>query len=228
MPWQCRIIADTIVPTAPTRVGKADSVRTLREKLRIAQDAAQPRAFRAPTFRSGLVFTLPPEITGPLRWQDVPGQAPAIATATLAGDRAELTWRGTSLPAGAHWTLRRADGTPLVELASSAAAMTLRLAEGVRAILSVALISADTESGSPAAENVSTFAATSPLTWRSADGGPLPPPYTESSGARLQLPLDQPLAGSLEQRLALLDPASGWALVGGLRFSPGTLAGGQP
>jgi hypothetical protein len=156
--------------------------------------ARRPAWLDAAHVRHGYALTLPAKAL-PARWVDVP--AHLAAQATVTGARAEFFWTAsTDLPASPV-RLLDAEGQVLVTLAlTDAGTATLTMSPSVLGWPWLAL------------------AAPRPPAWEILHGPAASPTWhRDDSTARLDL-IPGPSDDGLHQRtLALIDPATGWALV---------------
>lgn len=199
-PWQLRLLRDSVVATRPVRKSEVPTVGALRSDLLNTRRSQVPAAFRAPIMSCGFVIDLgAAAFVGPLQWRDPDGSHPAKTT--IAGMRAELSWIDSRSPARSIRELVDAQGRILARAGRDADGVaTLATAANVRGWSWLALANAANGSGR--------------YEWQVLQGEPSSPSWrTDADHARLDLFPAPGEFGSHQRTLALLDPATGWALV---------------
>jgi hypothetical protein len=218
-PWRARLLADTILPTAPMPLARSEPVALLRTRLLAEKEAHLPQPMREPRARWGLALDL--GTTGAeevLTWQDADGIRPEGSSAT--GGRAEVSWAPSPDGVERQFRLSRRDGAFVAEVAVAADGreFTVRTTEEMRAWL---LLAVDVLSGDRRAADQS--GTSKPYVWRSgaADSPPSGWIEREDAFARGEAIAEVPLGGlpgaAALQGGALFDPESGWAIVADVR-----------
>jgi len=192
--WRVRLLGDAILPTQPVRAGTANTLAAERAKALAERRAQLPAVFANLRARWGFMVGVAGHS---LLWREVSGAA--LHENELSGQRAELEWwEGKPVSAGEHeavdelghiWARLKidADGDCFLHLAEGVDGWYCRSVDG------------DTRA----------------LAWRRSDQRPLPPAWrgtTDEQSARLIIPLGA-TGGSTAESAALVDEASGWALV---------------
>jgi hypothetical protein len=199
--WRVRLLGETILPTQPMRAGAVSTLEVMRAQALAERRVQLPAAFAAIRGRRG--FTVESE-AGPLRWQVAAG----VETVSLRANenRAEISWPESEPPASGIYEAVDAQGRTVARLEVDADQVpVLALARGSRGWFRLEL------DGEVAA-----------FTGRRLAEETMPPGWlwtTDAHGARLEIPLTTPLGTTEIETVAMLDPATGWAVV-----SPITLA----
>lgn len=224
-PWRTRLLQDTILPTAPTRVGDDDAIEALRERLFRERHTQIPFLFKPPVTRIGFVIELPTDTSGPLRarWRNTP-DATTAHLAVVAG-RAEISWSGNP-PADTTGALLTDDGHELARVtADQHGIVTLVAIAGVRGWPWIGI-------ERPAADDarLTTTDWNTRLEWRVLSGAPAAPTWHRDDhwlnghGHRLDLIPGVRASGPMTHALALLDRVTGWALVSEIELAQETPA----
>jgi hypothetical protein len=212
-PWQTRLLQDSILPTAPTRIGDDDAIEVLRERRYRERRAQTPFFFKQPRTRIGFVIELRDDNSEvPPHWHET--TKTPTAQATIAADRAEISWSG-SPPAGAECTLLAADGSALARVTTDErGTLTLIAAAGLRAWPWIGIERPETDD-----QRLSPAEWTTRLEWRVLSGAPSAPTWLRDDqwlnrrGHRLDLQPGDRSAGPATRALALVDRITGWAIV---------------
>ena len=213
-PWQPRLLQDTILPTAPTRVGEDDALDVLRERLFRERQAQIPLTLKNPATRIGFALELPAEATSPSapHWRDASGAKPAGGTVT--GTHAEFFWTDNS-PPSADCMLLAADGRELARVTSEErGSVTLATVAGTRAWPWLGIVRAPADDAGLTATEWTTR-----LDWKVLSGAPARPTWRRDDrwlgdrGHRLDLILEERGIGPTTHALALVDRVTGWAIV---------------
>ncbi|MBL9209631.1 MAG: hypothetical protein JNL92_04135 [Opitutaceae bacterium] len=218
-PWRSRLLADSILPTAPTLMSQPEPVAVLRARLLAEQEARLPQAFRDVDGRFGVTLELDADIADEaLTWLDEAG-SPA-ENARVAGQQAEILWPASADETERVYRLTRRDGGMVAEVrvTGNGRDFSLRAIEQSRAWLRLAVRVTPSAAAS---------AATSPdakgIEWRSAAAGPLPPGWRDAQdrGAAdersVEIPLGSVQGAAALQAGALFDSETGWAILADVR-----------
>ena len=209
---------DVILPTRPVLAAEDEAIEFLRQKTRREQASRIPAVFKQPAIMYGIAVEFPVNrAASPPRWRNAAGGEPAAAT--VQGNRAEVAC-GTASPARpADYVLSYPDGTEIARVhLAEGGAPSLAAAASVRGWYWVGVAS---DAGAPP---VSSPQSTPPA-WRLLSGATAPATWPQSDrwpgghGHRIDLPL----TGTTEKNahaLALVDPATGWALVSKIIVGP--------
>jgi len=214
--WQTRLLRDEILPTLPRPRDEADSVDALRTRRFAERRQQLPADFRSASVQRGFALELPaPAPSGAVRWRDASGHTPPGST--VSGPRAEFAWSDTQPPPPlAAFTLVAADGQPLATLRFDADGhATLATIPAIRAWPWLALPAAPAPSRSLLDWQI-LAGLPAPATWRTAD-----------DARRLDLIAPPGETGRHQRTLAVVDPATGWALVTALTLETEAAASAQ-
>ncbi|MEO6995990.1 MAG: hypothetical protein ABI273_20480, partial [Lacunisphaera sp.] len=212
--WKPRMVRDVIVPTRPVTAAEEEAMDTLREKLRREEEARLPKAFQQPRMSGGLVieFAATSHQQNPPRWREASGAEPAGSK--VAGQRAELSWSGGVPPPNTTYTLSDSGGRVMaVASVDGRGGVALKTTAKTNAWYWCGI-----ERTSAAAE------ASAPLDWQLLSGAAIPASWArddhwlDGRGQRLEIPLDATTKRVGSYPIALVDPATGWALAGQVVF----------
>jgi hypothetical protein len=213
-PWKSRLVQDLILPTQPLTADEEETVEAFRKKALQEKIAQRPGSFQQPVARTGLTFEFGADEAGKNvspHWEnDRDAEAPG---STATRNRAGLEWDITGPLPNASYSLGYSDGRVLARVSVDASGVpTLKIAAGVRVWcwLGVERKAVD---GSPAGKEAETK-----FEWRLLPEGTIPPSWKTDDdwaggkGQRVDIPLDSTPARAGGYEVALVDPASGWAI----------------
>jgi hypothetical protein len=193
--WRVRLLGEMILPTQPMRVGAENTFETVRAQLLAERRAQLPVAFASVRGRRG--FAVESE-AGLLRWR-VATDAGTVST-RADGNRAEIFWTEDDVPASGTYEAVDEQGREVARLEVGADRVpVLALAAEIRGWCWFSLEG-----------EVTSF------TGRRLAEESMPPGWlwtADARGARLEIPLTTPAGTTAVETVALLDPATGWAVV---------------
>ncbi len=220
-PWRTRVLGDTILPTAPVRVGEREPIAAVRRRALVEQEERLPLTFRTADTRTGVTIELPAtEPAEALSWTGPDGATPLEAR--VGASEAEVTWVTENAPVERVYRLLRRDRTVVVEVRVEPRShdFTVRTLEGMRAWLRLAVQVTVAE----LERSATTSPAASPrYAWRAASGAPRPIAWRESETAaeptrqEIRIALGNAPGAVALQGCALLDQETGWALLTDVR-----------
>ena len=214
--WEPRMVQDLILPTYPVPAGEDDAMERARKKMLEERHARMPPAFRQPATTNGFALEFSPDDVGPghqPHWRDAEGAEP-VGT-NVHDHRAEVSWPGSTPPGHLGFVLIQPSGRELARVSvdpDGAPMLTTTVAVRSWYWIGVEWGMAD-EAAASRAEPVPR------LEWRLLSGAPLPESWRRDDhwlggrGYRIDLPLTAGTTGKAACALALVDPASGWAIV---------------
>lgn len=219
-PWQLRLLQDAILPTVPTPVGHEDALEVLRDRLLRERQTQIPRSIAHPSIWIGFAIEFPAATRPPagLHWRDRDGSAAAHAT-VIAG-RAELSWLGPP-PPDADCMLVDPNGQVFARAAvDERGNVVLLTLAGMRSWPWIALERSPVDDRPAPARAWATR-----FEWRVLGGAPAAPTWRRDDqwlggqGHRLDLMPGKGETGPRRHALALVDRATGWALVSQIEIS---------
>ena len=210
--WRVRLLVDAILPTEPERVGAESAVESTRAKALAARRAQLPETFGHASGRSGIAVEIG-EVgaSPPLRWR-LPAGAESVA-ATAGGHRAELAWVSGHSPFPGIYELVDDRDRRFARLEIEAnGEVTVQIVTGARAWfwLAVERAALDETSSTPATR----------FSWRRLSGAVLPSAGRDAQEARLDVALSTAADEAKVDTVALLDTATGWAMVTEIKQAP--------
>lgn len=193
--WRVRLLGETILPTQPMRAGEEVTFETMRAQMLAERRAQLPVPFASVRGRRG--FAVESE-SGPLQWR-VPAGADTIS-AQADGNRAEIFWAEGAAPSSGIYEAVDEQGRMVTRLeVGTDGVPVLALAEEVRGWCWFTLDGEVTSfSGRRLAQE------TMPSAWH----------WTmDAHGAHLEIPLTTSAGTTTVETVALVDPATGWAII---------------
>ena len=215
--WTPRLLQDAILPTHPVPAGEDDALASAREKLIRERQASMPPAFQHPETTSGFALEFDGDGAAPEnepRWRNALG-AELVGT-SVRGNRAEVSWPGSNPPNSLDVVLLRPDGRELARLVVDAQGRpSLTTLPAVRSWFWVGI-------ECRSADEASAFhpEPRRQFDWRLLSGSPMPVSWRQDNhwrngrGYRIDLFLATGTAPRTSFPLALVDPVTGWAIVG--------------
>jgi hypothetical protein len=215
--WTPRLLQDAILPTHPVPAGEDDALASAREKLIRERQASMPPAFQHPETTSGFALEFDGDGAAPEnepRWRNALG-AELVGT-SVRGNRAEVSWPGSNPPNPLDVVLLRPDGRELARLVVDAQGRpSLSTLPAVRSWFWVGI-------ECRSADEASAFhpEPRRQFDWQLLSGSPMPVSWRQDNhwrngrGYRIDLFLATGTAPRTSFPLALVDPVTGWAIVG--------------
>ncbi len=193
--WRVRLLGETILPTQPVRAGEEVTFETMRAQMLAERRAQLPVAFASVRGRRG--FAVESE-SGPLQWR-IPAGADTIS-AQADGNRAEIFWAEGAAPSSEIYEAVDEQGRAVARLEVGAdRTPVLSLTAETRGWCWFTL---DGEVTSFIGRRLSL--ETMPSAWH----------WTmDAHGAHLQIPLTTSAGTAEVETVALVDPATGWAII---------------
>jgi hypothetical protein len=214
--WESRMVQDLILPTHPVPAGEDDAMERTRNKMLEERHARMPSAFRQPATTNGFALEFSPDDVRPghqPHWRDLEGAEP-VGT-NVHDHRAEVSWPGSTPPRHLGFVLIQPSGRELARVSVDPdGAPMLTTTVAVRSWYWIGV-----ECGVADEAAASRTGPVPRLDWRLLSGAPLPESWRRDDhwlggrGYRIDLPLTAGTAGKASCALALVDPASGWAIV---------------
>jgi len=197
--WKARLLRDAILPTRPVTAEEEDALESMREKILRQRALQMPGAFRQPRVRTGFALMIQDRS---LHWRDDAGREPPGAT--VRGGRAELGWSDGAPPRNANYTLLDGNGRESARISFDQAGVPrLEMISAARASYWAAVEKAPADM----------------FEWRLLKDRAVPASWgRDVHGSRVDIPLDATTARVGSYEIALVDPATGWALVGNVGF----------
>ncbi len=221
-PWRVRLMEDSILPTQPLRAGQAEPVATLRQQILAEQKAKLPATLTQSEVLSGLrVQIAPGDLTDGLAWRDEQGVV--IMGSRVENGQAEITWAAADAPVDQPVRLSGRNGLVLAEARyePQTRELVVRTSEATQAWLRWIIRAVPGDASKvPVGEAAGAKAR---FAWRTGAGDPVPTGWHASDAIdaavdhRVDLPLGSVFGSVAAQSCALLDHASGWALVTEIR-----------
>lgn len=219
-PWRTRVLGDTILPTAPVRVGEREPIAAVRQRALAEQEARLPQTFRTADTRTGVTVELPAtESAEALSWSGPEGAT--LLEARVVAGQAEVSWLTENAPVERVYRLLRRDRTVVVEVRVEPRShdFTVRTLEGLRAWLrlGVQVLPAEILRTATPSEALPRYA------WRAGSGAPRPSAWRDGGTAadparpEVRIALGNAPGAVALQGCALLDQDTGWALLTDIR-----------
>ena len=213
-PWKSRLVQDLILPTRPLPADEEETVEVVREKALRERIAQKPGSFQQPVARSGLAFEFGvdgAEKSGSPHWEN--DRDAEVTGLSATGHRAELEWGVAGPMPNTNYTLGYSDGRVIALVSVDESGVpALKTAAGVRVWCWFGVERKAADSSPARKESGAEFEwrllpeGTIPASWKTDDR------WAGGQGQRVDIPLDSTTARVGGYEVALVDPASGWAL----------------